>query len=78
MTERLLPRSEVERLTGLKRSTIYQRMADGTFPLPRREPSTRSVRWIESEVQQWISEWIKNSVVGTMAGSESTNMKKAA
>lgn len=78
MTERLLPRSEVERLTGLKRSTIYRRMADGTFPLPRREPASRSVRWIESEVQQWISEWIKNSVVGTMAGTHSSDMKKAA
>lgn len=40
MAERLLPRAEVERLVGFKRSAIYARMAAGTFPLPLRDPET--------------------------------------
>lgn len=51
MSERLLPRSEVERLVGLRRSAIYDRMAAGTFPAPVQEPGTRNVRWLASEVE---------------------------
>lgn len=53
MSERLLPRSEVERLVGLRRSAIYDRMAAGTFPAPVQEPGTRNVRWLASEVEAW-------------------------
>lgn len=49
--ERLLPRAEVERLVGFKRSAIYARMAAGTFPLPLRDPETGAVRWLESEAE---------------------------
>ena len=31
---RLLTRREVERRTGLRRSAIYNKMNDGTFPRP--------------------------------------------
>ncbi len=49
----LLRRPEVERRTGLARSTIYARMADGTFP-QKISLSRRCVAWIEEEVSAWI------------------------
>lgn len=52
--ERLLPRAEVERMVGFKRSAIYARIAAGTFPKPLRDPETGAVRWLESEVAAWI------------------------
>jgi prophage regulatory protein len=50
---RLLRRPEVEARTGLSRSSIYERMADGSFP--RQVPlSPGSVAWLEEEVEAWI------------------------
>lgn len=51
----LLRRPEVERLTGLCKSAIYEQMAAGKFPQPRRI-STRCVAWVSSEIDQWIAE----------------------
>lgn len=39
--------------TGLGRSTIYNYIADKTFPKPVKL-GKRSVAWVESEVQDWI------------------------
>lgn len=60
----LLKRQEVERLTGLGRSAIYARMNsehpqhDPTFPkpVPLGGPEDRPtcVRWVASEVEDWI------------------------
>jgi len=51
---RLLRRPEVEARTGLRRSTIYELMAAGSFPKP--VPITgRSVAWSSAEVDAWIS-----------------------
>ena len=46
--------------TGLARSTIYVRVADGSFPQPIRL-GARAVGWIESEVDAWIREQIAAS-----------------
>ena len=78
MTERLLLRAEVQRRTGLSRSSIYARIAAGTFPAPRREPGARVVRWLESEIDAWVSAWVANAVVGTLVGSRTQCNKKAA
>jgi prophage regulatory protein len=50
----------VKARTGLSRSTIYQRMADGTFPKPI-SLGTRAVGWVESEVEEWLLELIEAS-----------------
>ena len=50
---RLLTRREVERRTGLRRSAIYNKMNDGTFPRPVKV-GTRNVRWRESDIIAWI------------------------
>ena len=78
MSERLLPRSEVERLVGLRRSAIYDRMAAGTFPAPVQEPGTRNVRWLASEVEAWIqaaTRWPRAG--GSRAGTETEQAKAA-
>lgn len=53
MTDQLLRRPEVERLTGLPRSTLYERIAEGSFPKQIRI-GRRGVRWRSSEVEAWI------------------------
>ena len=51
----LLRRSEVEAKTGLKRSAIYNRMSEGTFPRQVRL-SSRAVRWAFDEIEAWVAE----------------------
>ena len=43
----------VQARTGLGRSTIYVRLAEGSFPRPV-QLGARAVGWIESEVDEWI------------------------
>jgi prophage regulatory protein len=50
---RLLRRAEVERLTGLSRSTLYSWMKEGRFPQPVRL-GARIVAWRESDVTEWL------------------------
>lgn len=55
MPTRILRRPEVETLTGLSRSSIYQQMSDGTFPAAIRL-GKRAVGWPETAIQDWLSE----------------------
>ena len=45
---------EVERRTGLSRSTIYKKMGEGTFPRPEAQVGTRGVRWLERTITAWM------------------------
>ena len=47
--------SEVERVTGLSRTTIWRLERQNEFPR-RRRLSANAVGWLESEIQEWISE----------------------
>ncbi len=49
---RILRRPELERVTGLPRSTIYEKIAKGEFPRPI-SLSGRSVGWLEGEILDW-------------------------
>lgn len=55
----ILRRREVEKLTGLSRSTIYDKINpkaaqyDPLFPKPI-SLAAKSVGWIESEVHAWV------------------------
>jgi len=51
---------DVKRSTGLSRSTIYLRIAQGTFPKPV-SLGGRAVGWLEAEVQQWLQRRIEAS-----------------
>ncbi len=51
---RLLNRREVIRETSLSKSTIYARIAAGTFPAPHPlSPSGHRVAWTEREIEAW-------------------------
>jgi prophage regulatory protein len=53
MTDRIIRRPEVERLTGLSTSTIYDWISQKAFPAPVRL-GARMVGWRESEIETWI------------------------
>jgi prophage regulatory protein len=53
--DRLLRLPEVERLTGLRRSAIYEQMRRGIFPRSVKA-GQRTAAWPESAVQSWIAE----------------------
>lgn len=57
----LIPRRLVEKKTGLSRSPLYARIKSGTFPRPVRLSGSKAVRWVEQEVDRWVSEQIRNS-----------------
>jgi prophage regulatory protein len=51
---------EVQARTGLKRTTIYERVRNGDFPRPIKL-STRASAWISSEVDRWAEKRIAES-----------------
>lgn len=60
MTHTILRLPAVKQSTGLSRSTIYQRVADGSFPKPV-SLGDRAVGWLEHEVQEWLQRRIDAS-----------------
>lgn len=56
----IIRRKQVEARTGLSRSTIYARMADGTFPKPV-NIGPRAVGWVESEIADWLNTQVAQS-----------------
>lgn len=53
--ERIIRLKAVLVRTGLSRSTIYRKIADGTFPR-QVTISTHSTGWRESAVNRWIDD----------------------
>lgn len=53
--DRLLRLPEVQRLTGLGRSVIYQQMRDGLFPRSIKV-GPRAASWSEAAVHGWIQQ----------------------
>jgi len=60
MAHTILRLPEVKRSTGLSRSTIYLRIAEGRFPKPV-SLGGRAVGWLEAEVQDWLQRRIDAS-----------------
>ena len=57
---KLLRLPQVKQTTGLSKSTIYARIAEGTFP--KQIPiGPRLVVWVESDIQKWIGLQIQAS-----------------
>ncbi|MDE0411667.1 MAG: AlpA family phage regulatory protein [Gammaproteobacteria bacterium] len=54
MNHRIVRLKEVQRMTGLSRSTIYAQIAKGRFPKQIKLTGDRSVGWHEQAVVQWI------------------------
>ena len=54
---KLLRLRQVKETTGLSKSTIYARIAEGTFP--KQIPlGPRLVVWVASDIQNWIAEQV--------------------
>ena len=53
MTTILLRLMQVEEATGLKKSTIYARIKEDSFPVPVRL-GAKAVAWRSDEIQTWI------------------------
>ena len=60
MTHTILRLPAVKARTGLSRSTIYLRVAEGTFPKSV-GLGGRAVGWVEDEIQSWLAERIAAS-----------------
>ena len=56
----ILRRKQVQDRTGLSRSTIYLRIAQGTFPKAV-SLGARAVGWVESEIEEWLDSRIQLS-----------------
>jgi len=56
----IIRRKQVEARTGLSRSTIYNRVSEGTFPAPV-NLGVRAVGWIEGEISAWLADRITAS-----------------
>lgn len=50
--------------TGLSRSSIYLRVAEGTFPQPI-SLGPRAIGWLEGELTDWIEDRINTSRAGS-------------
>jgi prophage regulatory protein len=60
MVTTILRLPNVKVRTGLSRSTIYLRIAEGSFPAPV-SLGGRAVGWIEAEVNDWLAKRIEAS-----------------
>ena len=60
MHKRILRLPTVLDRTGLSRSTVYQRVAEGRFPKSV-SLGARAVGWVEAEVDEWIAHQIEQS-----------------
>lgn len=52
---RLLRLTEVMKITGIARATIYKKINEGSFPKPLKISAT-CVRWRSDEIEQWIED----------------------
>lgn len=50
--QKFLRRPAVEEITGLDKSVIYKRIAEGKFPKPV-PLEGKQVAWVEAEIIQW-------------------------
>lgn len=54
-TERIIRLKTVLERTGLSRSTIYRKIAEGTFP-SQVKISVHGAGWYESAINRWIAD----------------------
>jgi len=62
MASAFLKLPAVKARTALSRSTIYNRIAEGSFPKPI-SLGPRAVGWLEAEIEQWVENRVKASRV---------------
>ena len=63
MNESILRLPAVMLRTGLSRSSLYDKISKGEFPTSI-NLGLRAVGWVESEINEWIDDRIKDREVG--------------
>ena len=56
--DRIVRLNTVLARTGLSRSTIYRKIAEGTFP-PQLRISTNGAGWREFDINRWVADPVK-------------------
>ena len=54
MSEQLLSQKQVSEMVSFSRSYIYEMIAKGRFPKPKK--FGRTSRWLKSDIEQWLQE----------------------
>jgi prophage regulatory protein len=72
MTCAILRLPTVKARTGLSRSTLYLRIAEGRFPAPV-SLGGRAVGWIDTEIDAWLAERVAASREGGARERERRN-----
>lgn len=60
ITGRIIRLPEVMERTGIKRSSIYTQIKEGTFP-EQINLGARSVGWLESEIDAWVCDQVSKA-----------------
>jgi prophage regulatory protein len=60
MANMILRLPAVKTRTGLSRSTIYLRIAEGRFPKPV-SLGVRAIGWLDNEIDAWVANQIEMS-----------------
>ena len=60
LNEKLIRLTDVKLMTGLSKSSIYARIANGAFP-KQINLGPRLVVWVESEIQRWIANQVSEA-----------------
>ncbi len=63
INSKLLKAKDVSDLTSISRSHLHRLAREGKFPKPIKIGENRSA-WLESEVQEWISECVRKHHAG--------------
>ena len=58
-SDRLIDMNRVKELCGLSRATVYERVRDGSFPVPFKA-GKRAIRWRESEIIDWADNLVRS------------------
>lgn len=61
MVSQILRRKEVLRKTGLSNTTLYARIASGSFPKGIPLGSPNIVGWLDTDVDQWIADRVREA-----------------
>jgi prophage regulatory protein len=56
--DRIVRLNTVLARTGLSRSTIYRKIAEGTFPV-QLKISTNGAGWRESDINRWVADPVR-------------------
>ena len=69
MTTTILRLPAVKTRTGLSRSSIYQRMSEGTFP-KQIKLGPRMIGWLDEDIEHWLQHQIHQSRNNQVGGTD--------